>query len=386
MPPLRGKPPVTASAHPPEKHPRARWDVCRRLCFITLCACAVALCMCVYTMVTPLRAIWTRLRARARTLRPKVHLTTHEGRQRNHHDATSSRGAAGGVRDTLLLLHGFPDCPMVWADTVRRLTAAGFRCVVASFPGCRGQPVPVPLPLPEVARLLNHALHVADVAPVTVVAHDLGAVYARLLMRLDPLRVHRLVLLQPPPAASSAHRGRSGRGGLRPLCAWLRRTLYCLAYGIGHPFGTVVMRALLHWLDYESRPAGELHADMAWPYVSLPDALCALHETLPDKKVRALKEVDVHVPVDVGGARRQINQQPHQYKGTGDVPTLCVYGEDTRFVVYEEEWVRRVRATMYGQVHMLGGGHWFLDKKHSEVMKLLLKWLERSKNTVPRSS
>lgn len=108
-----------------------------------------------------------------------VHLTVNE--------PLAATPRAPPPRATLLFIHGFPDSPAVWAGSVRALVAAGFRCIVAALPACRGQDVAADaLPTPaQVATQLRASLSKLDVRSVVTVAHTTGGVFAAALARAD---------------------------------------------------------------------------------------------------------------------------------------------------------------------------------------------------------
>lgn len=112
----------------------------------------------------------------------------------------------------VLLLHGFPDSRDLWRHQVDALAAAGHRVLAPDLRGYGGSDRPtdvddyaMPHLVADVVGLLDHL----DLARVSVVGHDWGAVLAWAFTTSHPARVERLV------AVSVGHPGARGSAGLQ---------------------------------------------------------------------------------------------------------------------------------------------------------------------------
>src|SRR2546425_8601878 len=100
-----------------------------------------------------------------------------------------------GSGEPLLLVHGYPLSGQTWRKVVPLLTAS-YRCIAVDLLGA-GETVVTPdadLSIAAQARMLGGLLDALQLSTVTLVAHDSGAVIARLLAASEPHRVHRLIV------------------------------------------------------------------------------------------------------------------------------------------------------------------------------------------------
>jgi len=119
-----------------------------------------------------------------------------------HVDANGLRFAclAAGEGPLVLCLHGFPDTPSGWNETLSALAAAGFKAVAPALRGYAPSGIPEdgdyhPVTLGEDALALMDAL---GAERATVIGHDWGAMAAHMAAGMAPERIERLVTVAIP--------------------------------------------------------------------------------------------------------------------------------------------------------------------------------------------
>lgn len=365
IPKHSSKPSVKSSPRASQFDQHARRDLTprallSRVYFLTvmtlLFAVAITVCILFVLPTRLLRRMYPGRQPRPKQrLNEKIPLTVHEPREREEQP-----------RDTLLLIHGFPDSPSLWTDTVSRLNRAGYRCLVVALPACWGQAAPA-VQFATIVERLRAAVAAAGASVVTVVAHDWGAVFAQRLHRAVPTLFHRVVLVDVVDTEELARMPFPDA-----VCFWAYVSLFALAYRIAHPFGSFLIQSTLALARYDVRPVSELRSDMAWPYATLiADAFAAccselrerLRSPLAARRAAVQRGTSVDVPL---------------------VPTLYVYGKRKVFMYHSDEWIKHVLRTPCGHVEKVDSDHWVMIRKKAEWISLLLKWLERSNDCVRR--
>jgi pimeloyl-ACP methyl ester carboxylesterase len=105
-----------------------------------------------------------------------------------------------GVGDPVLLVGGFPDHAIGLLPLAESLAAAGFRAVVAAYPGYEpSEPLPDDdYAIPSVAADLVAVMETLGAARFSVVGHGWGGLYGYRLASAYPERIERLVSIAPP--------------------------------------------------------------------------------------------------------------------------------------------------------------------------------------------
>lgn len=269
-------------------------------------------------------------------------------------------------RDTVLLIHGFPDSPSLWTDTVSRLNAAGYRCVVVALPGCRGQCVQSMIQFSTIVERIHAAIKSTQASSVTVIGHDWGAVFARMLQKSSPSWFHRMILVDIVDVEEIMHSTLDVK-----LSFWPYVILFSIAYGIGHPFGSYLLQFVCMLGKYDVRPMSEIRSDMAWPYATL--TLNTLRDLLHNFRGRS----------HAGHTDRGNDHgKSRKVQGSDQMATLYVYGTKKLFMYHTDDWIKHVLATPFGQVEKVDSDHWVMIRKKQEWNCMLLKWLERSNDRV----
>ncbi len=155
----------------------------------------------------------------------------------------------GARRETVVLVHGFPDSPAMWEQTAQYLTGRGHRVVRVTLPGFETDPQSVDETTFDVTLKRLHATLVhADALGTTLVGHDWGAILLYMLIRRTPDVASRFVALEIGAAPRSP-----------PLTLFVHtyHALLRLLYWVGDRGGDCGMRwagALLPRPSYAGAP------------------------------------------------------------------------------------------------------------------------------------
>lgn len=106
-------------------------------------------------------------------------------------------GRANG--QTVLLLHGKNFCAATWVDTIKPLTAAGYRVIAPDQIGfCKSsKPTGYQYSFQALAALTRGLLDQAGAGKVLLVGHSTGGILAARMALMYPERVERVVLVNP---------------------------------------------------------------------------------------------------------------------------------------------------------------------------------------------
>jgi pimeloyl-ACP methyl ester carboxylesterase len=100
-----------------------------------------------------------------------------------------------GHGEPLLLVHGYPLSSQTWRKVMPSL-ASSYRCIAVDLLGAGETELKsdADVSIPAQARMLKMLLDALEIPSITLIAHDSGAVIARLLAESQPARVRGLVL------------------------------------------------------------------------------------------------------------------------------------------------------------------------------------------------
>lgn len=300
----------------------------------------------------------------------------------------------GPVRDTAVLIHGYPDSPMLWDATVEKLTSLGYRCLLIGLLGCNGEPVESIVPFDAlVDQMYNLIADAIGTAPprngqdgdkrVTIIGHDFGAVFSIYLREKYPYLIRKLVLLDVGEMPFILHLGKPSPAFA--LCCSSYQVLYALRYFVGGAIGSFAVQRIqaLHWRP--SRPSSELRSDMAFLYGST-----LLHyANLGKQVIRNLiqKNSGERSTTNSGqGGEQHTAATTATVREQAIIPTLFIYGRRKLVMYYEDEFLDRVRATPGGAVEEWDCGHWVQLEKEAEWLVTLRTWLNRTNESVQVTS
>jgi len=247
------------------------------------------------------------------------------------------QGGEGPSEGTLVFLHGWPDTPALWDETVAAL-APRWRCVRFALPGY-GAAAPERLPDLEGTLSLIEAVieAVSPHEPVTLVLHDWGAVFGYQVAMRQPRRVARVVGVDVGDTigdalwrswSPSAKAGVMGYQLFLAVAGWI-------GGGLGDRHGDLDHQAL--------RAPGDpatIHAGVNWPY-----------------RRAWTGGLKAAVPVDLA------------------CPVLFVYGERKPFLFHAPGWAARIAARPGSEVHALDCGHWVMVQRAARFHALVGDWL-----------
>lgn len=246
----------------------------------------------------------------------------------------------GTPRDTVVLLHGWPDTAALWNGTVAALSAQ-YRCVRFTWPGFGADDQPGARSLAELVELLHQVvLRVNGGRPVTLLAHDWGCLFGYHFARQQPQLVSRVIGVDIGDAGSKAH-----RAGM-PLKAKLMVLGYqlwlALAWRVGGGRGDRMARRMATAMHVPT-PTAQIRAHMGYPYWITWTGACGSY--------RATRPFD---PV---------------------VPMLFVYGRRKPFMFHSAEWAQAVAARPGSRVVAMKSGHWVMLDAAADFHAALLDWL-----------
>ena len=115
-----------------------------------------------------------------------------------------------GAGDPVLLVGGFPDHAIGLLPLAEALAGAGFRAIVAAYPGyAPSEPLPDDdYSIPAVAADLMTVMEAVGAPRFSIVGHGWGGLYGYLMASLHPDRVERLVSIAAPHPAGFHRRHR----------------------------------------------------------------------------------------------------------------------------------------------------------------------------------
>ncbi|MBP47923.1 MAG: hypothetical protein CMH53_08275 [Myxococcales bacterium] len=251
---------------------------------------------------------------------------------------------------TLVLVHGFPDGPQMWQQTVAAMNALGYTTVNIALPGYGSKPTNDDLAqsFDELSDRLLMTIEHAGALGQTLIAHDWGAVLAYLMLQKRPDALARLVALDVGVAPRSI-----GRALLViTYQAWL-----VAAHWVGGPLGDWFTERLCSWILRRPRYEGAA-------------AALARHAWLYRQAWR-----EAHI----GGKRAYYYRNriapwtPHS-----ELAVLFAYGRDLWQGVqfHDQRWRGMLlNANSLNRVRPMAGGHWFFmensDAFHAELQDFL---------------
>lgn len=245
----------------------------------------------------------------------------------------------GRGRDTVVMVHGWPDSLVLWDGLVAAL-APRRRCVRFTLPGF--DPVG-PASAPGLDAMLAHLDAIVGAAspgaPVTLVIHDWGAFYGWQYAMRHPGRVARIVGVDVGDSGSAAHRRSLGARAAAGIAAY--QLALAAAWRLPAALGDRVSRRMAAWMRAPAAP-GTVRARMNYPYAMAWS----------------------------GGFRRARPVAPR-------CPVLYLWGTRKPFMFHSPEWVEALVATPGSAAHGLRAGHWVMcGRSAPEFERLVVDWLD----------
>lgn len=248
------------------------------------------------------------------------------------------------TRPVVLLMHGFPDCALMWRAQIAFLHEQGFRVLAPDMRGygesamaARVRDYRAASIIADAAALLDHL----QIDTADVVGHDWGAVLAWMFAGYYPQRVRRLVVI------SVGHPTAYGRAGLdQKLAGW-----YTLFFQL---------RGICEWLLLGGGPVGT-------------HSLLSTHPEVAEVQARMRQPGRLSAALAIYRA----NLWTVLFRRQPDVraDTLAIWSRGDRFLV--ESQMRDSERYVQGRWRFvpLDGGHWIPLEQPDRLNALLREHL-----------
>jgi cis-3-alkyl-4-acyloxetan-2-one decarboxylase len=259
-------------------------------------------------------------------------------------EVTVEGHAGASPRDTLVMIHGWPDTQRVWDGTVAAL-ADRWRCVRFTLPGFDAGDEPRAHSLADITELIHQVVrHAGGGAPVTLVLHDWGCLYGYHFANQHPELVARIVGVDIGDATSRAMReslGAKAKAMVVFYQGWL-----ALAWRV-RPLSRRLTDGMARWMArmmHVRTPQPEIRAAMGYPYWITWSGQHGSH--------RAMRTLQVRWPV------------------------LFAYGERKPLMFHSPVWATELAAQPGCRVLGFHAGHWVMLDAAAEFHAAVREWLE----------
>jgi len=248
----------------------------------------------------------------------------------------------GEGEETLVFIHGYPDSLELWDKqveylkqdyTIARFTLPGFEL---EDNGERPH-----YNIKQVRMIIDSFIRGLDRGPVTVMAHDWGAVYASQYLKKNDL-VDRLVLFD------IGSFGEEKRPTINVKYTFALAVAWTLPEFLGEKLALYTADNILQIGNVDpDKTIDDLRPDarMTYPYWHLWKSVLSKNTT----KATEVKDY-----------------------GT---PFLFIYGKDKKVWFHAKSWEKQVQELNKGQVEVVPGGHWFMQSSPDLVNQKLSNWL-----------
>jgi len=251
--------------------------------------------------------------------------------------------ADASPRDTLVLVHGWPDTLRVWDGTVDALKTR-YRCVRITLPGFDAADPPGAHTLEALTTLLHQVVLQAGAGqPVTLVLHDWGCFFGYHFAQQHPQLVARVVGIDIGDAGSAELRrslGFKAKLGVLGYQLWL-----AAAWRIGPGLGDRMARRLAAAMRVPT-PSAEIRASMGYPYW--------ITWTGQHGSYRAVRTFRPAVPM------------------------FFAWGERKPFMFHSPAWRDALAALPGSQARGYRAGHWVMRDAADAFHADLRAWLDRT--------
>jgi pimeloyl-ACP methyl ester carboxylesterase len=251
--------------------------------------------------------------------------------------------AAASPRDTVVMVHGWPDTLRLWDGTVAAL-ADRYRCVRFTLPGFEAGDPRRATTLDEITALLHQVAHHAGGGqPVTLLLHDWGCLYGYHFAQRHPELVARIVGVDIGDARSRALRAAlSARAKAMVIFYQWVLAIAWLAGGALPAIGDGMARWMARQMHVRTTPS-DIRSAMGYPYWILWSG--------------------AH-----GGYRGM-----RTFKA--QVPMFFAYGQRKPFMFHSPAWAEALAALPGNRVRGFNAGHWVMIDAKDEFHSELRNWL-----------
>jgi pimeloyl-ACP methyl ester carboxylesterase len=253
-----------------------------------------------------------------------------------------------GEGPVVLMLHGWPDSPALWDDTVAALRD-GYRCVRFALPGYALSKPPRPVSVDQMSALIAAVADaVSPNEPVTLLLHDWGCFFGYEYAARHPLRVARVVGVDIGDTNSGAYlQSLSGKEkrAIAGYQLWLAAAWKIGRFAPG--LADRMTRHMAHKMGCRTDPA-RIGWQMNYPYA-----------------------------MQWWGSFGGLRGVARVGKVLGPVlPTLFLFGRRKPFMFHSQRWVDQLAQTPGCAVQGFDAGHWLMRQKPAEFNAAVRGWLD----------
>ena len=255
-----------------------------------------------------------------------------------------------GSGPTVVMLHGWPDSPALWDDTVAALRDS-HRCVRFALPGYDLSKPARPVSVNEMCTLIASVVDaVSPDEPVTLLLHDWGCFFGYEYAARHLQRVARVV---------GADIGDTNTGAyLKSLTAKEKLMIagYQLWLAVAWKLGLLapgLANRMTRWMARQigcRTPPEHIGWQMNYPY--------AMQWFGSFGGLRGVARVDKLL-----GPK---------------LPTLFFFGKRKPFMFHSARWLAQLATTPGCEVKGLDAGHWMMKQKPAEFNATLRAWLDKT--------
>lgn len=244
----------------------------------------------------------------------------------------------GSGRESVLMLHGWPDTHRLWDPQVAALQAAQYRCVRFTLPGFAPGDTRGVHTLDEIVALIHRVIERAcGGGPVTLLLHDWGCFFGYQLALRHPDCVRRIIGVDIGDAGSRRHLRETGLMSKLSIVGY--QLWLAAAWRIGGRVGDRMAQAMAR---AARAPAArqQVHAQMGYPYW--------LQWTGGFRQAKAF---------------------------TPACPMLFIYGSRKPFMFHASTWAQELAARPGSRVVACETGHWVMVEQPAVFNAAVIAWL-----------
>ncbi|PKO69468.1 MAG: alpha/beta hydrolase [Betaproteobacteria bacterium HGW-Betaproteobacteria-16] len=256
-----------------------------------------------------------------------------------------------GQGPTVVMLHGWPDSPALWDETVAALSD-GYRCVRFALPGFDLSKPPRPVSVDQMCELVGAVVNaVSPNEPVTMLLHDWGCFFGYEYAARHPQRVSRVVGVDIGDTNSSAYlKGLSGKEKILIAGYQLWLAAAWKLGGVLPGLADRMTRFMARKIGCRTAPE-RIGWQMNYPY--------AMQWLGAFGGLRGVARVDkVFGPC---------------------MPTLFAFGKRKPFMFHSSRWLAQLADTPGSATQGFEAGHWLMRQKPLEFTTTVRSWLDQSR-------
>lgn len=261
-----------------------------------------------------------------------------------------------GTGPTVVMLHGWPDTPSLWDETVAHLRD-GYRCVRFALPGFDLSQPPRPVSVHEMCTLIGAVVDAASpTEPVTLLLHDWGCFFGYEYAARNTHRVARVVGVDIGDTNSGAYL-KSLKFKEKFMIAGYQLWL-ALAWKLGGLLPGVanrMTRFMARSIGCRTAPL-QIGWQMNYPY--------AMQWFSSYGGLRGVARVD-----------RVLGPQ---------LPTLFIFGKRKPFMFHSPRWLAALATTPGCGVQGFDAGHWLMRQQPARFNASVRSWLDQA--NAPKAS